>query len=148
MKKRVISYSVAMAVIVPVMAISTSGQAFADGNVQWKNQATGRCLAHMPGMVLAGDCDNPSTKWRDVEQSDGTYQQRWVDQCLDSNKAGKVYILRCENGNDNQKWYEQKTSTGWRLKNKATGRVLDSNFSGSVYTNFDEGDGNKHQRWA
>ncbi|MFF3764134.1 ricin-type beta-trefoil lectin domain protein [Streptomyces sp. NPDC001922] len=149
--KRVAQFLMAVAVA-PALVIGGSGNAFADGNVSWKNKATGRCLLGLRGTgmnVITGSCDAPNADWRDVKQSDGTWQQRsktmdsW---CLDSNRDGDVYTRPCQSGNNNQKWYETKTSTGWQLKNKKTGRCLDSNARGEAYTLACNG--GKHQRWA
>jgi len=61
--------------------------------------------------------------------------------CLDSDKTGKVYQIRCNNG-DNQKWEAIDYN---RYRNKATSRCLDSD-SRSVYTNECNTDG--YQAWT
>ncbi|MGC4807205.1 RICIN domain-containing protein [Micromonospora sp. DT233] len=49
--------------------------------------------------------------------------------CLDSNAAGSVYILGCNNG-DYQRWHFYAmpgTSNHWQIENKATGLCLSVN---------------------
>ena len=137
--------------------VATSGSAFAaDRKVTWQNVATGRCLAVDTGITGTGSkvFTNDSGfdgchDWAETKNSDGTFTLEWDgfstgSHCLDSKSTGSVYAISC-NGNDHQRWYEKKTSTGWRLKNKSTGRILDGNSSGSVYTLPDNG--GKNQRW-
>ncbi|MGW0410214.1 RICIN domain-containing protein [Streptomyces collinus] len=135
--------------------VATSGSAVAaDRTVTWKNVATGRWLGVDTGITGTGSKVGTYTRnaagWQETKNSDGTFTLEWDgfstgSHCLDSKSTGSVYAISC-NGNDHQKWYENKTSTGWRLKNKATGRVLDSNSSGSVYTLPDNG--GRNQRWS
>ncbi|MEV5239583.1 ricin-type beta-trefoil lectin domain protein [Streptomyces cinnamoneus] len=151
MKKISLTYLTAAAVA-PLVIVTASSEASAAGYIQWVNAATGRCLKTVDGDVKTGSCDGDSASWFDIRVADGdAFQIRpngWKGhKCLDSNKAGSVYIRYCEPGNRNQIWYEMKTSTGWMLLNDATQRVLDSNRNGSVYTNLNEGDKNKYQRW-
>ncbi|MDF3145166.1 MULTISPECIES: hypothetical protein [unclassified Streptomyces] len=135
--------------------LATSGSAVAaDREVTWKNVATGRWLGMDTGItgtgtkVLTGNRN--AGGWNESKNSDGSFTLEWDgystgSHCLDSNASGSVYGISC-NGGNNQKWIETKTATGWRLKNKATGRILDSNASGSVYTKPDNG--GKYQRWS
>lgn len=135
--------------------VATSGSAVAaDRNVTWRNVATGRWLGVETGITGTGTKVSTGERnvggWDETKNSDGSFTLEWTgfstgSHCLDSKSTGSVYAISC-NGNDHQKWYETKTSTGWRLKNKSTGRILDSNASGSVYTLPDNG--GKHQRWS
>ncbi|MFG2486373.1 hypothetical protein ACGFSI_26915 [Streptomyces virginiae] len=109
---------VSVALMVPALALGAATNAFADGNVSWRNVATGKYLmvAHVTfGMVLTGSDSTP--RWREVKQGDGSWQLK-----------------------------AHKGSGGWKITNKATGRVLDSNQTGQVYTLPDNG-GN-YQRWS
>lgn len=153
MKKKVMTHIVAAAAISSLAVVGMPGEAIADGNVNWKNAATGMCLQVKKladKTVKTGWCYDV-TQWFDARVADpDAYLQQvmsYPSMCLDSNTRGSVYLGPCERDNQNQWWREEKTSTGWKLLNVATGRVLDSNSNGSVYTNWDEGDGNKYQRW-
>ncbi|MFE9256388.1 ricin-type beta-trefoil lectin domain protein [Streptomyces sp. NPDC006879] len=146
-----VSRPLAVATMVPALAIGAASNAFADGNVSWRNVATGKYLMVAQGtfgMVLTGS--DSSARWREVKQSDGSWQLKAHrgsgNVCLDSNAAGKVYLNPCGSNNNYQKWWETKTSTGWKITNKATGRVLDSNSRQQVYTLPDNG--GKNQRWS
>ncbi|MBT2416966.1 ricin-type beta-trefoil lectin domain protein [Streptomyces sp. ISL-22] len=133
--------------------LAASGSAVAANRVTWKNAATGRYLSMDTGITGTGTKvvtdERNAGGWVESKNSDGSFTIKYDgfstgDKCLDSNARGSVYGISC-NGGNNQKWFETKTSTGWRLKNKATGRILDSNASGSVYTKPDNG--GKYQRW-
>lgn len=81
-----------------------------------------------------------------IQKEGGFYevvQNDAVWTCLDSNRDGKVYGLRC-NGGDFQRWRVedlgsrwidkyQRNSHAYRLVNKATGRCLDANYDGNLY---------------
>ncbi|MGW3044677.1 RICIN domain-containing protein [Kitasatospora sp. NPDC001159] len=153
MKKINLGRFAVAAVAAATVGFATAGPAFADGYVQWKDAATGRCLTWNNDGVLTTPqaCGRSYGDWYEQEVSTGVfrmypYQDQGRKQCLDSSDAGRVYLNPC-NSSNYQKWRETKTSTGWRLTNVATSRVLDSNFKGSVYTNPDEGDSNEYQRW-
>lgn len=143
-----------IAATVPVIVVATSGSAsaayYGGDPVSWKNAATGRYLIVEDTHVKTVKSDEYAKRWEEKKWGDGAWtffsNRGFNTGCLDSDSDGDVYVIQC-NGGDHQKWYEQKTSTGWRLKNKATGRVLDSNAAGSVYTKRDAGDSNKYQRW-
>ncbi|MFF4603791.1 RICIN domain-containing protein [Streptomyces sp. NPDC001339] len=153
MRKIRLVQGLAVAVAVPTMVVGMSGSAFAANyggtSVSWKNVATGRYLIVEGGSAKTVTSNAYAKKWEEKKWSDGAYtffsNRAFNTGCLDSNAKGSVYVIQC-NGGNNQKWYEVKTATGWRLKNKATGRVLDSNARGSVYTQSDQG--NRNQRWV
>lgn len=74
----------------------------------------------------------------EVVQNDAVWK------CLDSNHAGNVYGMGC-NGGDYQRWRVEDLGNRWidrlqrnthvyRLVNKATGRCLDANYDGALYT--------------
>lgn len=138
-----------------VTVLVSSGAAFADGDVTWKNKNTGNCLGtgkDSPNALAALPCvwlglSQPYVKWTDQQQGDGGYVEHstWSDLCLDGN-WGSAYSLGC-NGGDWQHWREISTSTGWMLQSVHTGWVLDSNHS-DVYTNPNYGDGDTYQRWG
>ncbi|MGW1917378.1 RICIN domain-containing protein [Streptomyces sp. NPDC002076] len=139
MKKRLMGTFAAAAVLAPALTLAGTGQAFAAGNpVTWKNNGTGKYLAYFNFRVRTTNADpsqSASLKWDEYKQSDGTYlmKHHGTGKCLDSNRNGDVYIGTC-NGGDYQKWYESHDSSGWRLKDKATGRVLEAWGDGSVST--------------
>ncbi|UQA95609.1 RICIN domain-containing protein [Streptomyces halobius] len=143
MQKRQVAKALGAAAIVPSILLATAGNASAwDRRVDWKNVATGAYLTE------SGTSLRKVGGWWETKNSDGTFKLRWAGfgsgyECLDSNSKGSVYVIQC-NGGNNQKWYEIKTSTGWKLKNKATGRVLDT-AHGKAYTKPDNG--SKYQRW-
>ncbi|MCX4586979.1 RICIN domain-containing protein [Streptomyces sp. NBC_01481] len=166
MKMKRITLALSATALASVALFSTSGSAFAaqaevtsaasaaQTKVTWKNAATGLWLGMDTGLFGTGTkvvTDNRNVGgWYETKNSDGSFTLRWAgysqgDKCLDSDSDGNVYGIGC-NGGKNQKWHEVKYSSGWRLTNKATGRVLDSNSSGSVYTSTDQG--NFYQRWV
>ncbi|MFF0487355.1 ricin-type beta-trefoil lectin domain protein [Streptomyces sp. NPDC004435] len=126
-----------------------SAQASAAGSER-KNASTGQCLAAHTELgswyVNARSCNqaNGTTSWSISGAQGGTRVFQKPDgYCLDSNAAGKVYMLRC-NGGNYQKWQEVYASAGWKYKNVATGRYLD-NRSNSVYT--EPANGGLNQVW-
>ncbi|MER5548328.1 RICIN domain-containing protein [Streptomyces sp. NPDC001118] len=148
MKKRLIGVCAASAVLAPVLTLVGTGPAFAaDSGVSWRNESNGKYLAYFNYRVRTTSAIGPTSKWFENKQSDGTYTMRHdIDRkCLDSNSRGDVYIGAC-NGGDYQKWYEIQDSSGWRLKDKATGRVLEVGIDGQVHTEADAGA--PRQRWS
>ncbi|TVL91299.1 hypothetical protein CD790_18900 [Streptomyces sp. SAJ15] len=99
-------------------------------------------------MVLLGDCNPRVSIWIETKQPDGTYvlKNKVTKKCLDSKASGKVYLYRC-NGGDNQKWIETKDGFGWKLVDKATKRTLSGWDNGTVTTEKYDG-GLKGQRWS
>lgn len=78
--------------------------------------------------------------------------------CLDSNSAGSVYTTKpCQApGNYYQDWtmteWQATSESGatyefWSLKDRATGRCLDSNAAGQIYTSPCQAPGNPYQDW-
>ncbi|KUN02381.1 hypothetical protein AQI95_26520 [Streptomyces yokosukanensis] len=145
MNKRVLG-RLAVAFLAPAVILAGAGEAFADGTVTWKNNLNGKCLGYIQGNVqAAADCGSKPSKWTETKQSDGTWTLKTnYGDCLDSNKDGDVYLRHC-NGGDNQKWYELKDSSGWRLQDKATKLTLGQHDT-LLYTNYDGG--LKAQRWS
>ncbi|WP_186319080.1 RICIN domain-containing protein [Streptomyces sp. SAJ15] len=136
------------AVLAPALAVVGTGQASAASQtVTWKNKGNGEYLAYFNGKVRTTSASGASMKWTETKLSDGSYtmKHQLTGKCLDSNAAGAVYVGAC-NGGNYQKWYETKDSTGWRLKNKATGRTLGVQPSDVVYTASDTGV--PRQRWS
>ncbi|GHE07012.1 RICIN domain-containing protein [Streptomyces alanosinicus] len=141
MNKRLIGTFVAAAVLAPALTLAGTGQAFAAGNrVTWKNNWVGGYLQYVNHRVrTSGEGVDPGQSitvwWDEFKQSDGTYVMKHdaAGKCLDSNSNGDVYLLDC-NGGDYQKWYEIHKSTGWVLKDKATGLVLTGGDGGAAYT--------------
>ncbi|MET8980103.1 RICIN domain-containing protein [Streptomyces sp. NPDC004539] len=93
-----------------------------------------------------------------IQKEGGYYevvQNDAVWKCLDSNHQGQAYGLGC-NGGDYQRWRVEDLGSRWidriqrntnvyRLVNKATGRCLDANYDGALYT-FPCNGGN-YQMW-
>ena len=77
--------------------------------------------------------------------------------CLDGNSAGSVYVNPCQvPGNKYQdwnwtKWQAYSPYSGYyyfySIHSQATGRCLDSNAAGDVYTNPCQAPGNAYQDW-
>lgn len=151
--KKAAALFTATAAITLATVFGTAGSAFADGNVTWKNDKTGKMLSVDPhwstGQLQLSIRDGWTTGnegWRDTQQSDGGYTEKNLVHggCLDGN-WGQAYWNSC-NGSDWQHWYEVSTSTGWKLQSVHTGYVLDAD-ANTVYTNPDYGDGDRYQRW-
>ncbi|MGV4985423.1 RICIN domain-containing protein [Streptomyces sp. NPDC001709] len=151
MKKRLVGTFAATAVLAPALVLAGTGQAFAAGNpVTWRNNYSGKYLTYINYRVRTINADpsqSPPLKWDEYKQSDGSYvmKHHLSGKCLDSNGNGDVYLLSC-NGGNYQKWYESHDSSGWRLKDKATGRVLEELTTGEIRTASDEG--YPVQRWS
>jgi hypothetical protein len=82
-----------------------------------------------------------------------------TDRCLDSNAAGSVYTNPCQTpGNHYQMWHVTTwevvndmfgdLSIEYSLQDEQTGRCLDSNSAGSLYTNPCQAPGNRYQMWT
>jgi hypothetical protein len=76
--------------------------------------------------------------------------------CLDSNAAGSVYVLPCQvAGNKFQDWIWTEWQASppyddydfYSIQDQETGRRLDSNAAGQVYTNPGQAPGNAYQDW-
>lgn len=146
-----IALGVASVAAASALMISVAGPAAAEigGQVSWRNAQTGRYLSYVGDRKVV--TKTAYDHWFENKKSDGSWELPWAGSaifedrpCLDSDANGNVYGIPC-NGGDYQRWYEVKTSTGWKLQNKATGRILDSDANGNVYTLPDNG--SNWQRW-
>ncbi|MFF0487354.1 hypothetical protein [Streptomyces sp. NPDC004435] len=66
--------------------------------------------------------------------------------CLDSNSSGSVYMHSC-NGGNYQKWQQVYVAAGWKLKNVATGRYLQTNNGGNPISTG-ASSGSLNQSWG
>ncbi|MET9692963.1 hypothetical protein ABZY81_31640 [Streptomyces sp. NPDC006514] len=139
--------------------MSDSASASTTGSVTWTNVATGRCLSYdnlvsgPDSSVYTTDClprgGQFSVSWKDAQASDGSWTQKTMDnRCLTS-FGNSVYLENCAGNADDtnwyERWYELSTTTGWKLKNRMTGMILDSNAAGDVYAI--SSNGTNYQRW-
>lgn len=105
--------------------------------------ATATAAAASPATVAVG------SGWFGMETPGGD--------CLDGNSAGSVYLNPCQvPGNKYQdwnwtKWQAYSPYSGYyyfySIHSQATGRCLDSNAAGDVYTNPCQAPGNAYQDW-
>ncbi|WP_370063668.1 ricin-type beta-trefoil lectin domain protein [Streptacidiphilus sp. MAP5-3] len=158
---------VGVAAAIPMLLLTTTGSAFADGTVTWTDNSTNGCLSYeanssggynvytqVPdlndGYTCSGimnkdhwidsqnNLDSPNGAWAEHPQNASSY-------CLtsywqpNSSSPAPVYLEPCSSpANWYEQWYEQYNSNGqWRLVNRETGLCLDS--SGDADGN---GDGN------
>ncbi len=117
------------AVALPAIGLAAAGPAAADGAVDWKSKKAGKCLTYDGHTMNAklGACGKKN--WYDVIQQGGSYAEMERGssgtRCLTANAGGRVYSNNCAaSRNKNQRWYEQKKSGGWVLKNVGTGKCL------------------------
>ncbi|MEV7601238.1 RICIN domain-containing protein [Kitasatospora sp. NPDC089797] len=142
--------------VAALFTLGTSGAAFADSDVTWTNASTKRCLEYSPGFSnpVVADCSRGWKKiFHDTGNADGSWNEVAKEAapfgklCLAAYKDNSVYIEPCTNpSNDYQRWFENKTDTGWELRHKATGRCLDSNAEGKVYLH--DCNAGLFQRWT
>ncbi|MFJ2110498.1 MULTISPECIES: RICIN domain-containing protein [unclassified Streptomyces] len=108
---------------------------------------TGQAVGLKIGQSWTKKFSVPGSEYQFLKKTGGYYEvvqndKVWI--CLDSNHAGKVYGHSC-NGGDFQRWRVEELGTKWtdfyqrstpvyRLINKATGRCLDANYDGDLYT--------------
>jgi hypothetical protein len=139
------------AAAIPALVLGASGVASADGNVTWVNAKwSGYRLGNSGGKVFLG---NATFSWHDVQNSDGSWNEvsNLDGQCL-TGYYTQIYTEPCNSGKDGtnwwERWYEVSTNSGWKLKNRETGYILDAGDPGNVYGNAtDYGDGDPNQRW-
>uniref|UniRef100_A0AAU2VG23 RICIN domain-containing protein n=1 Tax=Streptomyces sp. NBC_00003 TaxID=2903608 RepID=A0AAU2VG23_9ACTN len=152
-KKRITTF-LAAASVAPVLILSTSGNAFAESQVHWRNAKTGGCLiteatvgaehrvsTDAPGLVHCFDpIGHLKSDWYDGQDnlvnSDGAWTEKASNgECLTAYWQGQVYTEPCSSpANYYEQWYEKWTGNGFNLVNRETGQCLDSNSSGDVYT--------------
>ncbi len=142
--KRKMAKALLVATAVPALLVSTSVAASADGWVTWKNQKSGYYLTANSGGTVKGNWAMPGVneteyQWYDTSNSDGSYNE--------SNGYGTEGCnSRRDQTNWWQRWYEISTSSGWKLKNRQTGWILDDEGHGGIYANSTDYN-NSNQRW-
>ncbi len=154
MKQKIVK-TLLVAATLPALLIGTSTSAFADGQVWWVNNKTGKDLMYDSyGNVWGGRYD-PEVRnhdWYETLNSDGTWNiGNGFGHCLTAYERS-VYTERCNAAanqtNAWQRWKEIKTPTGWKLKNLQSGWILDDDGYGHIYANSnDVGDSDLNQRW-
>jgi len=116
----------------------------------------------MVGAVLAAGVLTPLSASAAASTATVAVRSGWfgldnLGYCLDSNAKGQAYELPCQvPGNKYQDW----SWTEWKayspysgyyyfysIQDQATGRCLDSNAAGAVYTNPCQAPGNAYQDW-
>ncbi|MGW3202715.1 hypothetical protein [Streptomyces sp. NPDC001135] len=153
--KRKMAKALMVAAAVPALLVSTSGAASADGWVTWKNVKSGYYLTANSGGTVKGDWAMPGVnendyQWYDQSNGDSSYTEYngW-GMCL-VGYYRQVYTENCSKGRDQsnwwQRWYEVSTNSGWKLKNRQTGWILDDEGHGGIYANSTDYN-NSNQRW-
>ncbi|MBO1331360.1 RICIN domain-containing protein [Streptomyces sp. VRA16 Mangrove soil] len=141
--------------VAAALAAGLSTSAHADGWVTWQHDVSGKCLGadstipFQPNDVRLYDyCTSYGAQWYEVYNgSDGTYllePKEDTGTCLAAYWDNDVYVEDCTAGNAYQRWYEVRTSDGWKLKHKATGRFIDSNGK-DIYLHDENG--GRYQLW-
>ncbi|MFC1417597.1 hypothetical protein [Streptacidiphilus cavernicola] len=146
---------------IPAAVVSLSSSSYAaTGSVTWTNKWSGDILCTVQGTSGVTDCNLSNSQgahWTDRQNSDGSWNE--VDQwgrCLTTYWTTNVYVESCNsaaNGTNNyERWDEISTATGWKLKNVATGYILDEKDTGGgayhFYSNAtDYGNSDSHQRF-
>ncbi|MDF5751827.1 ricin-type beta-trefoil lectin domain protein [Spongiactinospora sp. TRM90649] len=134
-------------------ATAGNASASAAGYNMWRNWETGLCLdsdgGHGAGNAYTLICNGGSyQRWT----TQGGMQPGWLllknektGLCVDSNGNGDVYMRTCQSDNDHQLWrvWLLDGDRKMKMQNKASGRMLDSNRAGKVYTLRDNGGGNQ-----
>ena len=156
--------SVAAAVPMLMLATTTSASAASGYDISWTQRSTDHCLMWVQNAdntyYAKTDywCANPSdntqgTGWDDIQQSNGYYteQVKNLPLCLDegnvaANGTAPVTPWTCYNDDWNEQWDEQWVGNGFRLVNHDSGRCLDADGAGDLYT-LPCQSGNNYQVW-
>jgi hypothetical protein len=156
MRKARIAQLLTIAATVPMLALATTGSAYADGyNITWTDAATGRCLSwgytgsdqpilHTDSPSAFSGCGRSNFMWDDLQgglqNQDGSY---WKETTSDGNNVcltadgSAAYLEHCDSPAN---WYEQwqerwaPSGNGYNLVNRESGYCLDSNANGDVYS--------------
>ncbi|MFI1165786.1 hypothetical protein ACH4UM_19765 [Streptomyces sp. NPDC020801] len=154
MKQKLVKSLLAVAAVPALVAVA-SAPAQADGWVTWKNVKTGNYLLFDGNGNVKGGWAAPGTSWDydwyDFQNSDGSYNEApGGGNCL-TGYYRQVYTESCNARRDQtnwwQRWYEISTSTGWKLKNRETGYILDDEGHGGIYANVNDVNSSQNQRW-
>jgi serine/threonine-protein kinase len=119
-----------------------------------------------PAMAASGDLSAPAIAANAAAAAQAQPIHTWpglglqdaqTSRCLDSNTAGAAYTNPCQwPGNHYQDWtmteWEAIAPTGvpydfFSFQDDATGRCLDSNAAGALYTSPCQTPGNTYQKW-
>ncbi|WP_037624084.1 hypothetical protein [Streptomyces aureus] len=144
-----------MTVAATLMTATGSANANSGDLVTWKNHKTNYFLTFEKGGIVKGNYGTGSNNhWQEIKNSDGSWNLITDDgyrYCL-TGYYRQVYTEPCDgapNGTNTwERWYEIPTQTGWALKNRQTGYILDDDGNGNIYANSnDVGNSDPNQRW-
>ncbi|MEV0412591.1 hypothetical protein AB0I68_17730 [Streptomyces sp. NPDC050448] len=153
MKQKMVR-ALVLAAAVPVL-VAVAAPAQADGWVTWRNKQTDRWLSsYDDGSVRGDEVQSVSDwdGWLEIQNGDGSYnlQAHHSGKCL-VGYYRQVYTEDCNPRRDQtnswQRWDEISTSTGWKLRNRQTGYILDDEGHGGIYANVNDVNTSKNQRW-
>ncbi|AYG85060.1 Actinohivin [Streptomyces hundungensis] len=155
---------------VPALVFAATAPAHASGStVTWRNKATGGCLTSAPGDIVGTETgmltcfdganryevdwydsqdnlENPNGAWTERVGRNGKCLTSYSQPGDDPNTPSPVYLETCSSpANYYEQWYEEWDGSSFHLRNRQTGRYLDTNSNGDVYA-LPANNGN-YQRW-
>jgi hypothetical protein len=148
----------AVAVVSMGLVAGTAAAAFADGDVTWKNKATGYYLdANISGSSVYSGADTAYSVWLDHDLGSNVWQERPADytaDCLagyDEHSDGTVAVnlFPCDdNDSSYDQWNEDPEQGHWELYNIGYGLALNGasgpnnngEYSNNVFLNYYNGD--------
>ncbi|MEV1174415.1 ricin-type beta-trefoil lectin domain protein [Nonomuraea sp. NPDC049784] len=134
--KRIMQVALATVAASAVTVGLSAPPASAAGENTWiRSLNENRCITTWGGDVFLDACvvGDKDQLWD--RRDDATIHRAWTNLCLDSNQAGDVYYLECNNG-PYQKW--RYYDNGW-VQNQATGLYLYTPNNSSIVTSISNG---------